>query len=85
MIDNLSLIFISGNFVLHGLIPCSNTFAIKLVQNCICPLSSVSEFMRNGKTECSSGLLSVGLWLIFSFYDCQCVIFNVSDWLVPIV
>ena len=44
------------NSALHGLVPCSNKFAIRLLQNCICPLSSVSDLMRNGKTQFSSGL-----------------------------
>ena len=44
MIDNLSF-----DSALHGLIPCSKTFAIKFVQNCLCPLSSVSEYIIKGK------------------------------------
>ena len=86
MIDNLSFDFYtSGNSALHGLTPCSNTFAIILVQNCLCPPSSVSELIIKGETEFSSGLSSLGLWLIFSFYNRQCVMLDVSDWLIPIV
>ena len=49
MINSLSFDFFSGNSVLHGMIPCSNSFAIRLLQNCVCPLSSVSKVMINGK------------------------------------
>ena len=61
MMDSLSFNFFSGNSALHGLIPCSNKFAIRSLQNCLCPLSSVSELMRNGITEFSSGLSSLSV------------------------
>ena len=52
------LIFISGNSDLHGLIPCSNKFTSKFLQNRVCPLS-LSEFIIKGKTASSSGLSSL--------------------------
>ena len=67
MFYNLS--FISGNSALHGLIPRSNKFTSKFLQNRVCPLS-VSKFIINGKTTSSSGLSSLRVLLIFSFDDC---------------
>ena len=52
------LIFISGNSVLHGLIPVSNQFTSKFLQNRVCPLS-FSEFIIKGKIVSSSGLSSL--------------------------
>ena len=51
------LFFISGNFDLHGLIPGSNRFRSKFLQNRVCPLS-LSEFIIKGKTASLSGLSS---------------------------
>ena len=72
MIDNLSFDFYFWDFCFTGANSLFEYIAIKLVQNCLCPLSSVSEFIIKGKTEFSSGLSSLGLWLIFLFYNRQC-------------
>ena len=63
------LIFVSENSDLHGLIPGSNKFTSKFLQNCVCPLS-LSEFITKGKTASSSGLSSLCVLFIFSFNDC---------------
>ena len=65
------LIFTSGNSVLHGLIPGSNKFNSKFLQNICCPLSVVASTIK-GKISSSSGLSSPGVCveLIFSFDDC---------------
>ena len=65
------LIFTSGNSVLHGLIPGSNKFNSKFLQNICCPLSVVASTIK-GKISSSSGVSSPGVCveLIFSFDDC---------------
>ena len=78
------LIFTSGYSALHGLIPGPNKFTSKFLQKSCCPLSS-SESIRKGKTASSSGLSSLWVWLIFSFYDCQYITIDVSNWLIPII
>ena len=51
------LIFISGNSALHGLIPGSNKFTSKFLQNRVCPLS-MSESIRKGKDDCFPFLIA---------------------------
>ena len=59
MLDYICLlIFTSGNSALHGMIPGSNKFTSKFLQNRVCPLSS-SESIRKRKTASSSGLSSL--------------------------
>ena len=53
MIEKLSFDFYIGSSFLHGLSPFSNKFAIKFLQNSICPRGSVNGDIKIGSTEFS--------------------------------